>query len=86
MEAAGGASEEDVVRCLSYLKNDRGLLPGTRNGPRRFSWFKSVVADHFQQKRNREAVFVLSNGSQPRDCVGLSKAEFDAMTEAIEID
>ncbi len=51
MEAGAGATEEEVIRCLRYLKDERGLRPNARHGPRHFSWFKSVVADYFLQKR-----------------------------------
>jgi hypothetical protein len=47
MDAACGATEEEVIECLRYLKEERGLRPGTEHGPRTFAWFKSVVADHF---------------------------------------
>ncbi len=87
IDAAAGASEEEVVRCLRYLKDERGLRPGTRNGPRHFSWFKTVVADHFQQKHNRETVYVPAEVDwNHRNGPGFSEQEFDAMTEAIEID
>jgi DNA-binding transcriptional ArsR family regulator len=86
MDAAAGASEEEVIQCIHYLNNERGLKPGTRHGPRGFSWFKSVVGDYFQQKSNREVVFVRSDDNHRNQDVRLSKAEFDAMTDAIEID
>jgi hypothetical protein len=54
MDAAGGASEEEVLCCLSYLYCERGLKPATRNGPRHFAWFPTVVADYFDRKRERE--------------------------------
>jgi hypothetical protein len=57
MDAAGGATQEEVIGCLRYLRDERGLRPGTKHGPRGFAWFKSVVADHFRQKRNRETVY-----------------------------
>jgi hypothetical protein len=83
MDAAAGGTEEEVIRCLHYLRHERGLLPGSRNGPRRFSWFKTVVADYFQQKRIRETMF---SPTPVNDTGRLSKEEFDSMTEAIEID
>jgi Helix-turn-helix domain len=83
MDAAAGATEEEVIRCLHYLRNERGLMPGSRHGPRRFSWFKTVVGDYFQQKRFRETVFSPAPVSDPGK---LSKKDFDSMTEAIEID
>jgi len=50
MDAAAGATEEEVVRCLLYLRNERGLVPGSRHGPRHFAWFKSVIGDYFKQR------------------------------------
>jgi len=82
MDAARGATVEQVIRCLHYLREERGFRPGTGHGPRRFGWLKTVVADYFQQKQFREMVF-----SPPplNDTGRLSKEDFDAMTEAIEI-
>ena len=57
MDASAGATEEEVIRCLHYLRNERGLRPGARHGPRHFGWFKTVVGDYFRQKSFREAVF-----------------------------
>jgi hypothetical protein len=86
MDAAGGATEEEVIQCLRYLKDERGLRPGTRLGPRRFAWFKSAVPDYFRQKRNREMVYAppevdwdRRNGQSP------SREELDSMTDAIEV-
>jgi len=36
MNAAAAATEEEVIQCLRYLKDERGLRPGTKHGPRRF--------------------------------------------------
>lgn len=87
MEAAGAAGEEDVIRCLRYLREERGLLPGTKHGPRGFSWFKTVVADYFLQKADREVAF--GRGGVPDDVnngFALSRAEFNSMTEALEVE
>lgn len=54
VNASGGESEDDVMACLQYLYNERGLRPGTRNGPRHFSWFPTVVKDYFDRQRERE--------------------------------
>jgi hypothetical protein len=87
MDAAAGATEEEVIQCLRYLKDERGLRPGTKNGPRRFAWFKSVVADHFQQKRNREMVYAPPEVDwDRRNGPGRSKDELDSMTNAIEVE
>lgn len=86
MDAAAGASEEDVIRCLQYLREERGLWPGTKHGPRHFSWFKTLVANYFQQKRNREMVFAADSAPKSKNAATMSTEEFDSMTEAIEID
>jgi hypothetical protein len=78
MDAAKGASEDEVLRCLAYLGEERGLKPGTRNGPRTFSWFPIVVHEYFQQHRERQFP------PHAMD-VTFSKAKFDSMTDAIEI-
>jgi hypothetical protein len=54
LDAAEGATEEEVIQCLQYLYNERGLKPGTLHGPRSFAWFKTVVGDYFTKKRERE--------------------------------
>jgi hypothetical protein len=54
IDAAGGGSEDEVLRCLSYFREQRGLKPGTKNGPRRFSWFPVVVGEYFQRQRERQ--------------------------------
>ena len=87
MDAAQGATEHEVTDCLQYLRQERGLKPGTRSGPRHFSWFPTVVGDHFRQKREREEA---ANPTGSSGSVGgvrgdeLSKTDFNAMTEAIE--
>jgi hypothetical protein len=85
MAAADGATEDEVIECLRYLKEERGLRPGTKNGPRGFAWFKSVVADYFQQKRNREMVYAPPEVDwDRRNGIGPSQDELDSMTNAIE--
>jgi hypothetical protein len=88
MESAGGAPEHEVLLCLAYLYNERGLRPGTRNGPRTFSWFLTVVGDYFKRKRDREDVAepIGYHAWADRNETRLSKAQFDSMTGAIEID
>jgi len=54
MDASGGAGEEEVIACLRYHYNERGLRPGTENGPRHFSWFPTVVQDYFDRKNARQ--------------------------------
>jgi hypothetical protein len=85
MDAAEDATEQEVIDCLRYLRDERGLKPGTRSGPRHFSWFPTVVGDYFQRKRERQAVGdpAAHNGSYGG---GLSEAVFNSMTAAIEID
>ena len=65
---------------------ERRLAPGSKNGPRHFTWFKTVVADYFQKKRDREMVTNPSNIGQDQGKVdGLTKEQFDSMTEALEL-
>ena len=49
MDAARGETEETVIACLNYLHFERGLKPGTKNGPRSFAWFATVVQELLQQ-------------------------------------
>jgi Helix-turn-helix domain len=88
MDAAEGATEQEVIDCLQYLRQERGLMPGTLSGPRHFSWFPTVVGDYFRRKRERQAVTNPAGSSPPGDdrSRGLSEAVFDSMTETIEID
>lgn len=80
---AANASEDEVILCLRHLKEERGLRSGTRYGPRRFSWFKTVVADYFQKKRDRQAVISPTGvGTDKGNGHGLSKDEFDSLSEA----
>jgi len=65
-------------RCLSYLREGTGLKPGTKSGPRHFFWFPIVGGASFQRKRERRF---------PPSAVDalFTQAQFDSMTEAIEI-
>lgn len=54
MDSAEGASEQEVIQCLVYFLEERGLRPGTRSGPRHFAWFPTAVGDYFRQKHKRE--------------------------------
>lgn len=85
MDAALGATEVEVVECLGYLREERGLLPGTRNGPRHFSWFTTVVGDYFSKKHQRSQVAnPSSNSYRPGGGQnGLSRAVFDPTIEPI---
>lgn len=85
MDAAKPATEQEVIECLRYLYEERGLRPGTRNGPRHFSWFRTVVGDYFSEKRERQLPPMASGRRESGSSGGLDKAAFDAMTEAIEI-
>lgn len=82
MDAAQRASESDVIECLRYLREERGLRPGTRNGPRHFAWFRTVVGDYFAQKTERRLPPAAEAGSGHGSPGGLTGAAFDAMTEA----
>ncbi len=78
LEAAAGATEDEILRCLSYLREERGLKPGTRTGPRQFSWFPTAIADCFQRQRAREQP---AAAAAAMDCK-LSGKPFDSMTAA----
>jgi hypothetical protein len=80
MDAAGGATEDAALECLRYLREERGLRPGRKSGPRHFAWFKTVVADYFAQKRDRDFV-TGNNGSY---AAGLAGEQFDAIVGALE--
>jgi hypothetical protein len=84
MDAADGTTEEEVLRCLKFVHDERGLKPGTMNGPRHFSWFPTVVRDYFRQRREREEAAnpIGYQAWEDRNDVGLSQSEFDSMTEA----
>jgi hypothetical protein len=85
---AAGADEEAVMHCLGYLYYERGLRPGTRNGPRHWSWFVAVVADYFAKRRARDE----SANPRGNDALGSQdeqrqwNEQFGRMTDAIEID
>ena len=53
MQAAMGASEDDVVECLRFHYNERGIRPGTKDYPRSFNWFPAIVAEHFRKHTDR---------------------------------
>jgi len=77
MDAAAGASEDEVLRCLTYLREERRLLPGTRTGPRTFSWFPTVVGDYFGKRRARDGIL-----DPPASQLPMDAREFDRMSEA----
>jgi hypothetical protein len=82
MNAAGGAPEDEVIACLRYLREERGLRPGTKNGPRHFSWFKTVLTEYFSQKRDRE--FVTGNGPVAAAAGTFPREVFQSITEVLE--
>jgi hypothetical protein len=86
MDSSDGATEAEVIRCLQYLREERQLKPGSRYGPRHFSWFKTVVPEYFQKKRLRETVYAPVTSQGAHEARILSDEDFDSMTEAIEID
>jgi hypothetical protein len=81
MHAARGASEQEVIEWLKYLRNERGLRPGTKNGPRTFRWFATTVGEHFYRNRANELVYADDPAKRPP----ISKDVFDELTGAIEI-
>ena len=84
MDAAAGATEDAGLKCLSYLYNKRRLRPGSRNGPRHFSWFVTVAGDYFRQRLAREesADPGCHAGSAARARNELNATDFDRLTEA----
>jgi hypothetical protein len=85
MDAARGASEEGVIACLKYLHHDRGLKPGTKNGPRSFAWFPAVVQDYFSKREQREEIANPSGFNEWADgneAGTLSRDQFDALTDS----
>jgi len=86
MNAAHGATEDEVIRCLGYLREERGLKPGTRNGPRSFQWFRTVIDGHFRSQRERQESANPMQGCEARDPSAwrLSDEEFQEITAAIE--
>ena len=87
LDAAGTHDEQDVIAALSYLYQERGLKPFTKNGPRSFAWFKTVLQDHFAKKRDRESAANPCGYHewQERNEALLSREQFTAMTNAIEL-
>lgn len=79
MDAAGGATESEVIECLRYLQFERGLACGKRNSPRTFAWFKTVVHDYFTQRRNRDQVTMPAGYTD-----WLSKVELERMGAAFD--
>jgi hypothetical protein len=77
MAAASGASEAQVIECLRVLREDRGLTPLHKHGPRSWAWFKAVVKDYFDQERARAL--------PPAAAGTFDRAEFEAMTEFLEL-
>jgi hypothetical protein len=85
MDAAAGASEEEVIACLRHLRNERGLKPNTRNGPRSFAWFTTVVQDYFRKRQARDELAnpTAAAESESRIEVGSqTRAQFDELTDA----
>jgi hypothetical protein len=82
LDAAQPATEQEVVECLRYLYEERGLRPGTRNGPRHYSWFQPVIAEYFQNKRDRRLPAPAETAGYGNHG-GLSQSDFDAMTEVL---
>jgi hypothetical protein len=53
VDAARGATDQEILRVLKHLYEERGLRPGTRNGPRHFTWFRTVIDDYYTQQEER---------------------------------
>jgi hypothetical protein len=54
VDAAGGASEQEVIECLRFLREARGLRAETKNGPWSYAWFATVVGDYFRKLKRQE--------------------------------
>jgi Helix-turn-helix domain len=87
MDAAGTHDERELIEALNYLHDGRGLKPFTEHGPRSFAWFKTVLQDHFTKKRDRESAANPCGYAEweGRNETRLSKAQFETMTDAIEV-
>jgi hypothetical protein len=77
MNAAGGAPEQEVIAYLRFLYRERGLKPGTRNGPRHWSWFPETVRNHFDEQRAR-ALPPAAKSTHDAE-------EFNGMLETVEL-
>jgi hypothetical protein len=69
------------LHCLPAIP---GLRPGTKHGPRHFSWFKTVAADYFRQEREQSYSAVAACANR-ETLPGLDKEVFERMTDAIEV-
>lgn len=54
VHAAAGEDESKICELLVYLYNERGLRPGTENGPKHAGWFKAVVQNYFEDRHERD--------------------------------
>lgn len=54
VHAAAGEDESKICELLVYLYNERGLRPGTENGPKHAGWFKAVVQNYFEDRHDRD--------------------------------
>ena len=72
---------------LYDILEERGLKPFTEHGPRSYAWFKTVLQDYFAKKRERESAANPSGYHEweGRNETRLSNAQFEAMTDAIEM-
>jgi hypothetical protein len=86
MDAARGETEEAVIACLRYLYFERGLKQGTKNGPRSFAWFATVVQDYFSKREERLEVANPTRFAEWEDrneAGSLSREQFDELTTAL---
>jgi hypothetical protein len=83
LDAAGTYDEQEVITALNYLYSERGLKPFTKNGPRSFAWFKTVLQEHFTKKRERESAANPSGYHEweERNETILRKAQFEAIEQ-----
>ena len=55
LQAADGTSLRDIGEILRYKCVNRGLDPGTRNGPQGWGWFPKVIETEVRARREQEA-------------------------------
>jgi len=87
MDAADGETEEAVIDSLRHLYHNRGLKPGTENGPRLWAWFPIVVQDYFERiEARRDAAHPEGwDGWHERTETRLDRERYEAMTDALEL-
>ena len=68
--------ENSLAAVLLLVREERGLTPTHKNGPRSWAWFKRVLPDHFETERTRALPPAAASTHDPE--------EFDEMMATIE--